>query len=244
MYCNNCNSKNHTYSYCRHPTNSYGIILINKDTKEILMSQRQLSLSIIELLQGRYVRYDSNFIKALFNDLTKFERDKIIESNFNYDYLYSFFYGNRAKNINKNRYKFNTLFSINNYKKMLHECNVLDDNQWGFPKGRQNSDETPFDCALREFHEETDILIDHIDVIDHQPIVETFFGTNGRMYKHTYFLANLKVNSEINCSLFKGNSEIKKIKFFKINDAVDMIKPYYKKRISMIKNLMNMNIFK
>ena len=80
-YCNNCGNFGHTYSNCRHPILSYGIILYNYDEKKvpsIVMVQRKDSLSYIEFMRGKYKNiYDTEYIKLLFSRFSKEELDNI-----------------------------------------------------------------------------------------------------------------------------------------------------------------------
>ena len=60
----------------------------------------------------------------------------------------------------KNQKKFNNLKSKkeNSLDQIINECNIIYiEKDWGFPKGRRNLRESDYDCALREFEEETDI---------------------------------------------------------------------------------------
>jgi 8-oxo-dGTP pyrophosphatase MutT (NUDIX family) len=238
-YCKNCNCIGHTYNQCRHPITSYGIILINRYNGKILLSQRRQSLSLIELLKGRYVRNDYNFIEALFRGLTVYERDLIIRLKFDYLKLYAYCFGNSSKFYTKNKNKFDSLFGINEYVSLLRNLKVKEESQWGFPKGRININESPLDCSIREFHEETSIPLDRIEIQNIKPLTEVFFGTNGRMYKHTYYIAYTEIDSissKIKAQL-SGNIEIKQIQFFTINEAIDLTESYYKKRINLLHRL-------
>jgi 8-oxo-dGTP pyrophosphatase MutT (NUDIX family) len=87
--------------------------------------------------------------------------------------------------------------------------------EWGFPKGKRNRNESALACAYREMHEETGIGTDAYvvgewsnkngggngealsgDVADDGPttgpvtgpVVEMFLGTDGRKYRHVYFV--------------------------------------------------------
>ena len=59
----------------------------------------------------------------------------------------------------------------------------------GFPKGRRNPYESDYDCALREFSEETGYSSKGLqNVRNVVPFEETFTGSNYNSYKHRYFL--------------------------------------------------------
>ena len=56
----------------------------------------------------------------------------------------------------------NEFYTLND---LIEESNHYDnwiEAEWGFPKGRRNYQETDFECALREFSEETGYSIKNI----------------------------------------------------------------------------------
>ncbi len=74
-YCNNCGNYGHTYSNCRHPILSYGVILYNYDKDgepSIVMVERKDSISYIEFMRGKYKSiYDIEYIQLLFSRFSK-----------------------------------------------------------------------------------------------------------------------------------------------------------------------------
>jgi len=61
--------------------------------------------------------------------------------------------------------------------------------EWGFPKGRRNYQERDYDCAVREFCEETGYSIDKLILLNNiQPFEEIFTGSNYKSYKHKYYV--------------------------------------------------------
>lgn len=67
----------------------------------------------------------------------------------------------------------------------------------GLPKGRTSGGkETTLETAKRETMEETGLLLgqDYILIEGLDPIVETFIGTNGVKYRHTFYLSKLVKN--------------------------------------------------
>jgi 8-oxo-dGTP pyrophosphatase MutT (NUDIX family) len=62
--------------------------------------------------------------------------------------------------------------------------------EWGFPKGRRSVRESELTCASREFKEETGISDTCVHILDEPPLIEQYLGTNGIMYKQTYFLGS------------------------------------------------------
>jgi ADP-ribose pyrophosphatase YjhB (NUDIX family) len=65
--------------------------------------------------------------------------------------------------------------------------------EWGFPKGRRNYQERDYDCAVREFCEETGYGMDQLVLLKNiQPFEETFTGSNYKSYKHKYYVTYIK----------------------------------------------------
>ena len=118
------------------------------------------------------------------------------------------------------------------------DCIQWEDPEWGFPKGRRNSQETDYDCALREFSEETGIPISKLqNVRNVVPFEELFTGSNYKSYRHKYFLMymNYSESSELNTS-FQRN-EVSKIAWKSIDECIKIIRPYNLEKKRMIQNV-------
>ena len=105
--------------------------------------------------------------------------------------------------------------------------------EWGFPKGRRNSNENDFDCAQREFCEETGYTRESIKPIHNVlPFEETFMGSNYVSYKHKYFLVYMNYCDTLNMDNFQ-RSEVSKMEWGDIDVCIARIRDYNleKKRI-------------
>ena len=60
---------------------------------------------------------------------------------------------------------------------------------WGFPKGKRNGRETEIQTAIREFSEETKMNPKYLNIFNTKPFVETFMGTNNKIYSTHYYIA-------------------------------------------------------
>ena len=81
--------------------------------------------------------------------------------------------------------------------------------KWSFPKGRKNDDESSLYCAIREFEEETGILLSD----DELSRITFFFRTSHCVYYC------LEVDNDIDfVSTPKHNHEISKVKYIRIQD--------------------------
>lgn len=64
--------------------------------------------------------------------------------------------------------------------------------EWGWPKGRlSRTYESHLTCAMRELEEEVGINSTQYKILSTMPITEEFIGTNGKTYKHIFYLAQL-----------------------------------------------------
>ena len=108
--------------------------------------------------------------------------------------------------------------------------------EWGFPKGRRNYQENEYECAMREFTEETGISCnEHLKLVNNMfPLEEIFIGSNYRSYKHKYFLTCLtepspKVNTQFVCS------EVSKIEWKTLDETLAVLRPYNTEKRKLIK---------
>ena len=165
-FCNNCGKQGHTYQQCRKPITSIGIILYRTNNKntEYLLIRRKDSLGYVDFLRGKYSIYNKNHIVNIINEMTDYEKKEILNNDF--DTLWNNLWGEEMKNQYKNEYKssfekYNLLkegisisFNQQEYKynlKLLVESSNTNwsEPEWGFPKGRRESGEKNFECAMR-----------------------------------------------------------------------------------------------
>ena len=246
--CRNCGIIGHIYKNCPHPIMSFGIICYKIDDDndiKFLMIQRKDSLSFMEFIRGKYEIGNLEYIKQLLFNMTIPERDMIINLSFDdiWNYLWSQndIYNNKNnKEYFESKFKFNSL-NDNNFLKnyILSIKSIFNEQEWGFPKGRRKIKETDIDCAVREFFEETRINNTDITIItDILPFEEIFFGTNGIMYKHVYYVAKLKnntINIKVDNTCIEQIREIRAIKWYNYNEVLSHIKSYNTERISLFK---------
>ena len=245
--CRNCGLIGHIYKNCPHPIMSFGVICYKIENSEIkfLMIQRKDSLSFMEFMRGKYDITNLEYIKQLLLNMTINERNMII--NLPFDEIWNYLWFQNENSINKNnkeffesKFKFSSLNDSNFLKNyILSIKSIFNEQEWGFPKGRRKIKESDLDCAVREFYEETRIINNDIMVInDILPFEEIFFGTNGIMYKHVYFVAkikNNKINIKIDNTCLEQVREIRAIKWYNYNDVLSHIKCYNTERISLFK---------
>lgn len=263
IYCANCGNIGHIYKSCNHPVTSLGIICyrLQYDNEnnciypEYLMVQRKDSLSYVEFLRGKYNLQNKNYLFTLFSNMTESERQRIRQ--YTFDTLWKELWqldnvnSNFQKEYYKSKKKFNLLINgyiIKTFENQNYVMNIdtilnnsvsyLKETEWGFPKGRRNINECDFDCAKREFCEETGFNIKDVDVKRYQkPFEEVFTGSNRVRYKHIYYLALLiNFNNIIKNSKSKM-VEIKDVKWFRFKDAIVKIGQYNIERLELFKRV-------
>lgn len=209
VVCSNCGCSGHVHRKCVYPITSYGIICFTIDAwsgkLQYLMVQRKDSLSYVEFLRGKYSLNKTGYIKKLLSNMTAEERQKVLVHEF--EQLWSGLWRSDRYRINTReyqdaKYKFDTLKrgffnpgSDNNNGMfslgwaITHTISTLEEQEWGFPKGRRNTNEHDLMCAIREFKEETSMCPKLLRLIKLQPYEEVFVGSNNIRYRHVYFLA-------------------------------------------------------
>ena len=120
---------------------------------------------------------------------------------------------------------------------LIKESSIIDEwlePEWGFPKGRRNYMEKDYDCAIREFCEETgyksNLLINVNNLL---PFEEIFTGSNYKSYKHKYYLANMSYESTKNTDSFQ-KSEVSKMEWKNFNNSIKSIRSYNLEKINLI----------
>lgn len=204
------------------PIVSYGIILRHKS--EYLVVHRKESIEYIDFVRGNY---RISHLYLLLQGISDCERDKIINNDF--EILWTDHCGkppsgdpfiHALKMFNQIKHFLPELFDH------IKSINPDGKNQYIFPKGRleyqyssditnENLDESPVDCALREFIEETDGLVaDSSWCIFPNPIGETYIGSNSKNYTTRYFIF------ETPTKLISENPDISWVHFDEMKDKV------------------------
>lgn len=209
-----------------------------KNKIKFLMIRRKNSLGYIEFMRGHYDIDNIDGITHLFKQMTKEEIKKIEQHDFDYlwkdlwfnkKFLYNKEYSFSKKKYNnlKNKKTINLSFFIDYVKPLWKHA------EWGFPKGRKNFQENPIDCAVREFQEETNFLLDDIFLLSSLPFLdERLIGTNGVNYKHIYYPAiflshKSPIIDSFNISQF---NEIGDIGFFTYYEALKLVRDHHIER--------------
>ncbi len=247
-FCNNCGKNGHSYNQCSKPITSLGVISFNKinNTLKYLLICRKDSLGYVEFLRGKYPLYNIDYIQNIINEMTVMEKSKLLTKEFDelWKELWGEFFGDQYRAEEKSaKEKFNLLKEgIHLFNDTFFNLKSLIENsttnwtepEWGFPKGRRNFNENDLQCALREFSEETGYPKSQVCILKNViPFDEIFTGSNFKSYKHRYFLAH---STYSNTQIYQ-KSEVSKLKWVTLNEALSYIRPYNLERIELIKNI-------
>lgn len=255
-YCNNCGKIGHYYHNCKMPITSIGIVVfrISKDNNyEYLMIRRKDTLGYIDFMRGKYSVYNKEYIMNMLKQMTKEEKEVLNSNDFNA--AWSRIWGinsisNQYKSeesISRDKFQLlnNGIFNKNIFytlQTMIEESNNYDsweEPEWGFPKGRRNFQEKDFDCAIREFKEETGYNPNSLKNIKNiYPFEEIFTGSNYKSYKHKYYLAFLDYETSLNTKSF-DSTEVSKMEWKTFEDCIKSIRSYNLEKKRLITNINN-----
>lgn len=215
-------------SNCCHST-------LNRNT--ILMIQRKNSNAYVDIVRGNYTSL--LLLPYLISELTCQEKRDITTLPF----VDLWKVLGESKSVSVYRYSLNKF--VENKKSIVDHI-LLDKNhhmytEIGFPKGRKEKSESPFECALREFKEETCIDSCHLEFLNNpdsnSAITETFLGSDNQLYRHIYFIAKVKpdcCSSVINLDHFYPNDEVSNLGWFTYEQAMRNIRSYDKTKFQVL----------
>ena len=246
MYCNNCGEKGHVFRTCRGPIISSGIILFNRPTlpidrgnANVLMIRRKDSMSFAEFMRGKYDATNEAYVVTLIVNMTQDEQSQIATEPFETIWQRLWKGDTTSPDFAISREKF---ASLNLSKLVADNPSVYTEPEWGFPKGRRIRSETDFDCAIREFGEETNISRDAYIVVDNILLEETFVGLNNILYRHIYFVALLVKPELINLQqrfTHMQNREISGIEWKTLPECRSFVRPHHVQRLTMLDSMQN-----
>ena len=216
--CNNCGFMYHNIKQCRTPITSNGIIHVHDG--KYLMIKRRKTLGYVDFMRGRYAKNPA-YLMNLIDEMTVQERKDLLEHDFttlSHDMWHAFHEEPAARD------KFNDLKRDGQLKALIDQSTTTwTEQEWGFPKGRRNSNESEVACALREYEEETGydrhgvILLQNV-----LPFEEIFIGSNYKAYKHKYYVV---FGAPKTLRKFQ-ESEVSDLQWFTYEEVLEKIRPY------------------
>lgn len=253
QFCNNCGKQGHIFNQCKLPITSIGIIAfrINNNEIEYLMICRKNTLGFIDFMRGKYSVYNKDYIMNMFKQMTDIEKKDILNKTFSE--LWKGVWGDETisvqykmeENISKDKFMMLThgIYTKNEFYNLSiliedskqYEC--WNEPEWGFPKGRRNYQEKDFDCAIREFTEETGYDSRELHRLNNlSPFEEIFTGSNYKSYKHKYYLTHMDLNTTVNPDNF-DRSEVSKICWKTFDDCMNSVRSYNLEKKKMMTNI-------
>jgi 8-oxo-dGTP pyrophosphatase MutT (NUDIX family) len=222
------------YKDCKYPVTSCGNIIYRDDSKEprVLMIQRKDSLCYIDFVRGKYDNRNISYMQTLIDKCSVGEKHRLLNLSFR-ELWRDLWLLDDDFNINDKYISIKSLIDCSQYK--------YPHSEWEFPKGRRNMNENDFECAKREFCEETNYNSKDYDIINNiSPFTEEFIGENNVRYKYIYFIGKLSNLDKI-LNLDPNNNdqitEIKDIQWLTKREALDKCRDYHNSRINLIEKI-------
>jgi len=254
-YCNNCGKQGHMYHQCKMPIISIGTIVFKQfdgGKIEFLMIRRKHTLGFMDFMRGKYSIYNKDYILNYLKEMTIHEKKLILENDFHFlwDYLWNRNISQQYKQEEEiSEEKFNNLkngilfqnrfYSLSSMIAEISGETQWEEPEWGFPKGRRNYYERDYECALREFTEETGYDKRSLKNIDNiVPFEEIFTGSNYKSYKHKYYLLRMTDTSSKTVFPF-DNTEISKMEWKTYEECIESIRPYNLEKKRVLTNIFN-----
>lgn len=246
IQCLNCGGYGHTSKFCNCPTTSFGVICFKYISNKLhyVMIQRKDTLSYVEFVRGNYNIQHKTYIIYLFQHMTNSEREYLLTNDFDTVWNNLWVDNHRYNSFYKStKEKFNLLKSgyyIKNVKdgtKILFSMDYIKDNypslipeqEWEFPKGRRKIGEKDFQCAIREFSEESGIRSNELLFADtNKYFEEVYLSTNKSRYRTIYYVAKFS-GKHTNRVLFNAHDsnqikEVRDVQWFSIEDVTKKLK--------------------
>lgn len=175
------------------------------NTNKFLIYQRRDSYGYIDFIRGAWRTHQDAFYHLTM--MTPQEKDRVCM--FSFDKLWDDLWVYRSSNFSKSFFmeakkKFENLKTSGVFELLVQQSRVSTamNLSWGLPKGKTEIGESAVECALREFKEEVNVYrsinsfkspeekaVFDIEMWKCGPILETFQGTDGKIYSTYYYLA-------------------------------------------------------
>jgi 8-oxo-dGTP pyrophosphatase MutT (NUDIX family) len=234
--CSNCGRPGHFFRECREPITSLGILAYRRpgDTAEPewLMIRRRVSIGYIEIMRGKYELRDVEGIQALVDQATLTERMNLLTMGFA-ELWRDLWNGPASRRYHQEYEQAKAKFDVLRARGVLATCCTASttswtEPEWGFPKGRRSSSETELTCALRETYEEAGVRRQDLRVLEGEPLLEEYRGSNGICYRHRYWLAEAPATLEVRMDPdnIDQRREISDVRWCKYDEAMSLIRPY------------------
>lgn len=184
----------------------------------VLLIRKRSTYAFINFVNGKYT-YKCK-LSELLNKMTVEEKQIILS--FNYDFIFYQAFGMMPNDLFLSRFqigksKFNNL-DKNKLKDLINKSACIQP-IWDFPKGKHEPGEGNFECAIREFEEETNCK--DYDIIGAEPYQHEFNDCNVKYRYIIYTAFARKFDLK-----FKSCNEIIECRWFTIEQARFLVRPH------------------
>jgi len=241
LFCNNCGKYGHLFHQCKFPITSTGVIVFryNNQKIEYLMVCRKDSLGYIDFLRAKFSLHQKYYILNMCKQMTVHEKTQLRLKYHQYHEQSkpNFILKDKIQSIIQGVTVNNEFYDLKTILDESDKYGKYEEPEWGFPKGRRNVYESDYNCALREFSEETGYPISSlINLINIVPYEETFTGSNYNSYKHKYFLMYMDYHTSLEHHHYQ-KTEISNIQWKSFDDCIKCIRPYNLEKKKMLSNI-------
>jgi 8-oxo-dGTP pyrophosphatase MutT (NUDIX family) len=209
---------------------------------QVLMIQRKDSLGFMDIMRGKYKINEPDYIKKQLRGMTEEERTKLETMDF--EEIWHLLWGSDTES--SKRYAHDRITSRQKLTELRagvelgtgerytlsdllrQEPVIYKTPEWGFPKGRRDSNELDIQCAFRELAEETGITEDEVlKLTNVAPFIEQFHGSNGIHYRHSYYVAQYIGQRDISFDALNIEMarEIRNLAWKNLDEAVSLLRP-------------------
>lgn len=255
-FCNNCGKAGHPFHQCKLPITSIGIIAFrfppttNQEKKdpEFLMIRRKDTLGYMDFMRGKFPIYQKNYILNMMTQMTIEEKTRLRQK---YRDFHESSTGTGGASVQNNlKEKIHALIvgihhpdgSFYDLAALLDESDIISEHwhepEWGFPKGRRNMQENDYDCALREFSEETGYATTVLQNIRNiLPFEEIFIGSNYKAYRHKYYIMHIPYEASVSNQKPYQKSEVSGMEWKSFQQCISDIRSYNLEKKRILRNV-------
>ena len=260
LICNNCGKAGHPFHQCKLPITSIGIIAFRfspeKKEPEFLMIRRKDTLGYMDFMRGKFPIYQKNYILNMMTQMTIEEKNRLRQKYREYHEIGTGGTGGTGggsvqnQNQNNLKEKIHALIvginhpdgSFYDLAALLDESDQISEHwhepEWGFPKGRRNVQENDYDCALREFSEETGYATSVLQNIRNiLPFEEIFIGSNYKSYRHKYYIMYIAYEASVSSTKSYQKSEVSAMEWKSYAQCWKDIRSYNLEKKRILRNV-------
>lgn len=166
---------------------SYGVLLFTgngENRKYLIVQNRDSEPFIYFFLAWNIERWNDNYFLRVVRGFSRDELNRLLY--YPFDMIYTDLYVNHVRGTFQKQYKralsnYNYFHSREDWLKLCHNIQTTEI-MWGFSKGRIESGENPYTCALRELKEE--VGVDEKDIVI-SPHLSPVYYKNEKLLFHT-----------------------------------------------------------